>query len=146
MNAKEYLSQAYRMNEKIRSMQDQIDSYRELLTSIHVRLGDEPVKHTRNEEIMHDTIMKIVAEEEKLNQQIDALVDKKREIAAVISRVRDDDLRLILEKRYLLFQTHEEIADDMKYAEKSITRKLREAISVVQGILDGIENREEMMF
>ncbi len=77
MTAKEFLSQAYLMEMQIRSKQDQIRTYREMLTDLNTHLGDEPVKHTRNVEIIQETILKIMAEEEKLNLQIDELVDKK---------------------------------------------------------------------
>ena len=136
MNAKEYLSQAYLLEKQVQSKQDQIRSYRELLTCINARLGEEPVKHTRNVEIMQDTILKIMAAEEELNRQIDALVDKKLEIAEVISRVQHVVYRLILAKRYLCFLSRERIAVDLNYSAKSVQRLHRQAIEAVQEILD----------
>ncbi len=141
MDAKEYLSQAYLLEKQVRSKQDQIRSYRELLTCINAHLGDEPVKHTRNVEIMHDTILKIMAAEEELNLQIDALVDKKLEIAEVISQVKNVVYRLVLEKRYLCFLSREMIAVDLNYSAKSVQRLHRQAVEAVQGILD----REEQV-
>ena len=136
MDAKDYLSQAYLLEKQVRSKQDQIRSYRELLTSINAHLVDEPVKHTRNVEIMQDTILKIMAAEEELNLQIDALVDKKLEIAEVISQVKNVVYRLILEKRYLCFLSREMIAVDLNYSAKSVQRLHRQAIEAVQGILE----------
>ena len=136
MDAREYLSQAYLLEKQVQSKQDQIRAYRELLTSINAHLVDEPVKHTRNVEIMQDTILKIMAAEEELNLQIDALVDKKLEIAEVISQVKNVVYRLILEKRYLCFLSREMIAVDLNYSAKSVQRLHRQAIEAVQGILD----------
>ncbi len=136
MDAREYLSQAYLLEKQVQSKQDQIRAYRELLTSINAHLVDEPVKHTRNVEIMQDTILKIMAAEEELNLQIDALVDKKLEIAEVISQVKNVVYRLILEKRYLCFLSREMIAVDLNYSAKSVQRLHRQAIEVVQGILE----------
>ena len=136
MDAREYLSQAYLLEKQVQSKQDQIRAYRELLTSINAHLVDEPVKHTRNVEIMQDTILKIMAAEEELNLQIDALVDKKLEIAEVISQVKNVVYRLILEKRYLCFLSREMIAVDMNYSAKSVQRLHRQAVEAVQGILE----------
>ena len=136
MDAREYLSQAYLLEKQVQSKQDQIRAYRELLTSINAHLVDEPVKHTRNVEIMQDTILKIMAAEEELNLQIDALVDKKLEIAEVISQVKNVVYRLILEKRYLCFLSREMIAVDLNYSAKSVQRLHRQAIEAVQEILD----------
>ena len=136
MTAKEVLSQAYLMEMQIQSKQDQIRTYRELLTGLNAHLGDEPVKHTRNVEIIQDTILKIMAEEEKLNLQIDELVDKKREISAVIQQVRNVVYRLILEKRYLNFQMCEEISGDLHYSIRTVQRLHSKALDIVQGILD----------
>ena len=77
---------------------------RALATQVHSFSSTEPVSHTRDVTAMQDTITKIVEEEKILNSRIDRLVDAKREIREVIDLVEDVTLRLILEKRYLLFQ------------------------------------------
>jgi hypothetical protein len=53
-----------------------------------------------------------------LNQQIDELVDVKREIARNISALENIDYQLLLEKRYLSFHSWEQIAAEMHYSSR----------------------------
>ncbi len=86
--------------------------------------------------------MKILEANRELDAQIDALVDKKLEIASVISQIRNVTYRLIMEKRYLTFCRFEEIAVDLHYCIRMVQRMHAKALEVVQGILDEtFENR-----
>ena len=76
---------------------------------------------------MQNTIAKILEEEEILNARIDRMVDAKREIREVIDCVEDVTLRLILEKRYLLFQQWDEIAIDLGISGRWAKDRHREA-------------------
>ena len=85
---------------------------------------------------MQSTIAKIVEEEEILNARIDALVDAKREIREVIDCVEDVTLRLILEKRHLLFQPWDEIAIDLGITSRWAKDRHREALKAVERVLE----------
>ena len=126
MTAKEYLGQAYRLDQRINSKLQQIESLRSLTQRVTVAYGGEVVSHTRNVTSMQDTIVRLMQAEEELNQEIDRLVDLKAEIASVISQVRNESYRLILEKRYLCFQTWAQIGADLHYTRLStLPRVLR---------------------
>ena len=62
-----------------------------------------------------DTVCKIIDLQEEINRDIDRLVDLKREIMSVIKAVDDAEYQILLEKRYLCFQTWEQIAAEMNY-------------------------------
>ena len=135
MKAKEYLNRAYRMEQQVESKLQQIASLRSMAQSLTTCLGAEPVSHTRNVASMQDTVIKIIEEERILTEQIDRLVDVKREIAGTISRVSNVTYRLILEKRHLSFQMWEQIACEMNYSIRSIQTKYGEALQVVESLL-----------
>ena len=109
---------------------------RALATQVHSFSSTEPVSHTRDVTAMQDTITKIVEEEKILNARIDRLVDAKREIREVIDLVEDVTLRLILEKRYLLFQPWEEIAIDPCITSRLVKNRHKEILKVVERILE----------
>lgn len=136
MNAKEYLNQAYRMEQRVKSKLDQIEALRSMASSVTSSLGTEPVVHTRNHTSMQDTVIRIMEAEQELNAEIDALVDIKRDIKQTIDLIPDVTLRLVLEKRDLCFQKWEQIAVDMYYSLRSVQEKHREAVRAVQRILD----------
>lgn len=136
MNAKEYLSQAWRIEQQVQSKLEQIEALKSLACKVTAAMGSEPVSHTRNVTSMQDAVIRIMEAEEELNRRIDALVAMKMEVMTVIDQVKDVTLRLILEKRYLSFQSWELIAVDMGYTVRWTLMRHEEALMVVAGILD----------
>ena len=136
MTALEFLSRAYRLDQQVQSKMQQISDLRSMASRVNAFIGNEPVSHTRDVTAMQSTVAKIIEEEERLNQEIDHLVDVKQEISEVISRVQDVTLRLILEKRYLLFQYWEKIAVDLNLTTRWIKERHKMALRVVDRILE----------
>ena len=114
MTAKEYLSQAYRIDQRINAKLMRISELRALAQKCTVAYGGERVSHTRNVASLEDSVMKIMEAEKELDVQIDLLVDTKKEIESVIERVPDADCRLLLEMRYLAMESWTEIARQMR--------------------------------
>ena len=113
MTAKEYLSRAYRIDQRINTKLMRISELRALAQKCTVAYGGERVSHTRNVASLEDSVMKIMEAEKELDAQIDLLVDTKKEIESVIERVPDADCRLLLEMRYLAMKCWKEIARQM---------------------------------
>ena len=124
------------LEQQIQSKLQQISSLRSLATSVQSFAGNEPVVHNRNVTALEDVVIKIIQEEEELNQEIDRLVDLKREIRDTIADVKDLNQRLVLEKRHLCFLTWEQIAKDLGHTERWAQMKQQQALMVVQQILD----------
>ena len=120
MTAKEYLGQAYRLDQRINSKLEQVLSLRDLTTKATATISDMPGGGSRNVYKMQDIIGKIVDLENEINADIDQLVDLKREMVAVIKAVENPDYQTLLELRYLCFKTWEQIAVDMKYSTRNI--------------------------
>ncbi|OCA97857.1 DUF1492 domain-containing protein [Clostridium beijerinckii] len=115
MTAKEYLAQAYRIDQRINSKLEQIVSLRELATKATSTLSDTPPSGTRNVHSMEDTITKMIDLEDEINRDIDTLVDLKIEFVAIIKKISNPEYQTLLELRYLCFKTWEQIAVDMGY-------------------------------
>lgn len=115
MDAKTYLSQAYRIDQRINSKLEQIVSLRELATKATSTLSDMPSSGTRNIHSMEGIITKMVDLEEEINIDIDTLVDLKREFVTIIKKINNPEYQTLLELRYLCFKTWEQIAVDMGY-------------------------------
>ena len=136
MDAKEFLNRAYRMEQRVQSKLEQIEALKSLATHVTASFGSEPVDRTRNNTAMQDTVIRIMEAEQELNREIDELVDTKQEIKRTIDLVPDVTLQLILEKRNLCFEKWEQIAIDTYYSLRSVQEKHREAVRIVQAILD----------
>ena len=115
MTAKEYLGQAYRIDQRINSKMEQIASLNLLAQKATTVFNDMPGNSTRNIHPMEDVIIKIVDMESEINADIDSLVDLKKEIAGVIRGVSNLEYQTLLELRYLCFKTWEQIAVQMGY-------------------------------
>ncbi|MER1994328.1 MAG: hypothetical protein ABS897_09855 [Eubacteriales bacterium] len=84
-------------------------------------------------------MLKILEEERAINEEIDHLVEIKRQIRMVIDRVPDVTHRLLLEKRNLLFETWPKIGNDLCMSDRWAQIRHNEAMKIVQGILDQME-------
>lgn len=111
MTAKEYLQQAYKMDKRIRILQGKVDKLRSALEYHSPSL--EGSSGSGNADRMPDTISKIMEYEQHAAQLQTEFVDKYTEIDKVIHSVEDDTLREVLERRYLLYQKWEQIAQEM---------------------------------
>ena len=118
MNSKEYLSQAYRIDQRINSKLEQVRSLNELATKATNTISDMPGNATRNVHQMEDVVVKIVDLQNEINADIDWLVDLKREIAGKIKRVENPEYQTLLELRYLCQRSWEQIAVDMGYTSR----------------------------
>ena len=114
MTAKEYLNQAYRLDQRINSKLEQVMSLRDLTTKATATMSDMP-SGSHNVYKMQDIIGKIIDLENEINADIDQLVDLKREMVSAIKAVEDPEYQTLLELRYLCFKTWEQIAVEMNY-------------------------------
>ena len=128
MNAKEYLSQAMYIDQRINSKLEQVTRLRENVTNCTATLSDMPRPDSPNKQRMADTICKIVDLEREINEDIDKLVDLKAEARRAINEVGDPVQQLILELRYLCYKPWLEIAETIGYSEATVYRLHGEAL------------------
>ena len=131
MSTKDYLSQAYRIDQRINSKLAQVMSLRDLLGKATGTLSGAPKAATPNPHTMEDTIAKMVDLENEINEDIDALVDLKAEIMRRIKRVENTEYQTILELRYLCFKRWEEIAVEMNFSLQHLYRLHEKAVNCV---------------
>jgi hypothetical protein len=116
MTAKEYLSQAHRIDRRINSKLEQVKSLRALAEKATSTMSDTPKGNTRNVSRMESVIVKMIDLEAEINADIDALVELKRDIVTAIKRLDNTELQTLLELRYLCFMRWEAIAVEMSYS------------------------------
>jgi len=131
MTAKEYLSQAYRLDQRINSKLEQVASLNDLATRVTTALTGMPKHPNRSGSAMADTVGKIVDLQAEINRDIDRLVDLKRDIVTSIRTVGNTEYQTLLEKRFLCFETWEQIAVDMEYSIQHIYRLRDKALAEI---------------
>lgn len=135
MTAKEYLMQAKFLDMRISSKIQQIEALNDLATSATSVLTGMPHNPNKATSKMADAVAKIVDLQAEINHDIDMLVDLKREISSTIKAVPSSELQTLLEKRYLCFQSWEQIAVDMGYSMHHLYKLHNQALSICDGLL-----------
>lgn len=131
MKAKDYLSQAYRLDQRINSKIEQVATLNELATKCTSTLTGMPRNPNKGSSPMADAICKIIDLENEINRDIDRLVDLKAEIVTVIKAVDNPEYQTLLELRYLCFKTWEQISVEMNYSIIQIYRLRDKALEKV---------------
>ncbi|MHB1453941.1 MAG: DUF1492 domain-containing protein [Saccharofermentanales bacterium] len=131
MTAKEYLGQAYRLDQRINSKLEQIASLNDLATKCTSTLTGMPRNPNRGSSTMADAVAKIVDLQAEINRDIDRLIDLKREMVRLIKAVDNTEYQTLLELRYLCFKTWEQIAVDMGYNVRHVYRIHDEAVEKI---------------
>ena len=131
MTAKEYLSQAYRLDQRINSKLEQVASLNELAMKCTSTLTGMPRNPNRGTSTMADAVGKIVDLQAEINSDIDRLVDLKREMVRLIKAVNNTECQTLLELRYLCFKTWEQIAVEMDYTVRNVHLLHKEALKAV---------------
>ena len=132
MTIKEYLSQAYRIDQRINSQLEQVRSLRELAVKATSTLSDTYSSGNGNKQKMEGVIVKIIDLENEIDEEIDRLVDLKQEIVSMIKQVKNPEYQTLLELRYLNFKTWEQIATEMQYSIQHIFRIHNKSLSLLK--------------
>jgi len=136
MNAKEYLNQAYKLNNRINSKLEQLEVLKSLSMKVTSCFSDVKVIHESNEKSqMEKNLVKIIDLSVEINDEINELIRLKSEIAETIREVDDVNCELLLVKRYISGKSWEEIAEEMQYSISGIFRIHGEALKKISKIL-----------
>lgn len=134
MTAKQYLRQAYRLNDLINSDFAELEQLKVLSTSVSSpNLSGMPGSGTRKQEAPFvNAVMKIIELEKVIDAEIDRFVDLKKEIRDVINKVPDNSQKLVLKLRYIQFLKWESVAAEMDLSLKQVHRIHNEALKNVK--------------
>ena len=123
MTAKEYLRQSYRLDQKINSDIAELARLREMAMGISAPSFEERHNPNRPTEAPFVSALEKVWElQEKVNAEIDRLVDLKDQIRTVIEQVEDPDQQMVLRYRYIHNYPWRRIGDALHADERTIRR------------------------
>lgn len=124
MTAKEYLYQAYRLDDLIKSYQRELASLKELSLSIGSQdTSKDAVSVSKDNSASFTRIVDKIADlEAKINNEIEHYISVKNEIHSVIETVEDNDEKLCLRCRYIEFMSWDDIALKMHYELRNVFR------------------------
>lgn len=133
MTAKEYLSQAYRLNHIIDSNLRELKRLHDVATEISSPVFTERVQTERNTEAPFvKSVEKIVELEHMIDSEVDRLVDLRVEIHKVIEDVEDPSEQLVLRYRYIMGYTWEKIGEALGVDSRTVRRWHSKALQHVK--------------
>lgn len=123
MTLTEFLNSCKKSEMLIESDLRELEQLRAMSTSLKSINTNERVRTSRSNEAEYvRTIEKICELENKINAEIDELVDKKELIRNIINSLDNIDERLCLKMRYIDFCSWAEIAERMAFSDRQIYR------------------------
>lgn len=137
MDVKKWLSRAYRIDQQIQSKLEMIELWKELACKATANYqntgGGKPSGYSNR---LEEYCCKIADAQTENEKQLAELIDVKREIEEAITKVKDTTLRVLLEQRYLIGKSWEEIADFMGYCVEYVKRDIhRDALRIMREII-----------
>ena len=115
MTAKEYLYQAFKLDQKINSKLEQVAALRELAGKATACIHAQRISGTVTRSPMENAVLRLIDLEHEINQDIDKLVDLKQEMSCLINKISNEGFKVLLELRYLSGNSWEDIAEMMGY-------------------------------
>ena len=128
MSSKEFLNKIRYIDMMINCKLEQVAELRSMLLPGAIRYDKDKVQTSNNADTITDTMLKIVDLEEKINADIDKLVEMKGLARDKIERMENDVEKVILYKRYFNNESFENIAVECGYSWRHIHRLHGEAL------------------
>lgn len=138
MTSKQYLRQAYRLNELINSHIKEKEMLYELSVSLSSQLSGDRVQGSTSDKV-GKTVAKIVDFGNLIDEEIDSLVDLKAEIHSVIDKVAGNDTKLVLRKRYIEFFEWKDIADELNFTLQWVNVLHNRGLQQVSNIISSVD-------
>ena len=120
MSAKEYLKKIRMYDTRIESKLLEVQALRAMVTKITPTLKADVVTASSPQDKLGDAVAKIIDLETEIDKEIDAYVDLKREVTALLERLENPFHYKVLHQRYFLYHTFERIATDMHYSFRGV--------------------------
>jgi len=139
MNAKEYLCRIGRCDAKINAMLAEVDGLYSMVTKITPTLKSDVVTGGGNQDKIGGAVAKIVDLKDEINREVDRFVDMKRETAAMLDKLENHLYYVILHRKYVQFDSLEQIAADMHYTYRWVCILHGRALQEFQTVLDRVK-------
>ncbi len=137
VDAKAYLKQVKLCDTRINNKLDDLSVLKSIALKVTPSLSHAPGHSSGGQDKVGDVIAKIIDLEADINRTVDELVDKKREISAVVDQIQNPDQLSVLYKHYFQFETLEQIACDMHMTYRNVCYIHGRALQKVAQILAG---------
>ena len=110
MNAKDFLRQIKKLDRLIENKLIEIQRWKDIANNTTATLSGERVQSSGNPQKIADAICRYIDLEREINQDIDELVEAKKDVIGVIEQLNATEYDII-HKIYVQYLTLEDVAD-----------------------------------
>ena len=135
IDAKKYLMQVERYDNMIGLKIEEMDRLKALITKITASWKQDVVSTSGSQDKLGDAIAKIVDLQTEINDAIDSYVDRKKEVSSIIEKIENPNQFAVLSKKYLLYESLEQIAVEMHMSYRNVCYIHGEALLAVNELL-----------
>ena len=132
MKPKEYLSQAWYLDKRIKTKERQLDWLKAHAVYVSPEISEMPKNPSRRRSPVEEAVVRIVDLEKEINASIANLMQLKAEIGKAIRSINNMECETLLEMRYLTFLRWEQIASQLDYSQDYIYHLHRKALGLVK--------------
>lgn len=132
MTAKQWLGRARNIDHEIDNLIREKQRAKDRLTKITQSYESDGAQMTKDPH-KFDRLAEL---ENEIDQQVDELVETKREIISVIQRLKNRPQRMALQDYYIAMMTWEETAVDLHYSFQGVMQLRKRAIAEVEKLIN----------
>ena len=134
MDIRKLLASHKEIDDSINLKLEEIAQLRALAERCTVRITDESRPVGTHSDKVAKNAVRIADLENKIDAQIDELVEIKEKILYLVSALDDDTERTVTERRYILHESVDKISDKLGYSPRHTARILRSALEHLDGL------------
>jgi len=135
MTTKNYLNRAYNLEKVVNNKLQELETLKAIALKTTSTFSDVPPSGTRNVHRHEDIMVKVVDLQNEVSNDITNLLDAKKETMNLIKKVDNIVIRMLLEERYLCYNSWEEIAIHLNYSVQHIYRLHSKALKLIEKII-----------
>lgn len=135
-DAKEFLKQVRLYDIHINNKLEEKARLEALALKITSSWSSEHVSGSGNQDKMGDAVAKIVDLERDIDRAVDAFVDKKAEVTAILEKIKNPDQLELLYKVYIQYESLEKVACEMNMSYRNACYVHGRALQTVEAFLD----------
>lgn len=135
--AKEYLEQIQLCDKRINCKLEELSRLNALAYKVTSSLKQVAVFGGGTQDKVGDAVSRIVDLQREINEDIDKLCDKKAEARTLIDQVKNAAELEVLSRRYLLYESLEQIACEMGFTYRNVCYIHGRALQTVAELMKG---------
>lgn len=135
--AKEFLEQIQLCDKKINNKLEELSRLNALAYKVTSSLKQVAVFGSGTQDKVGDAVSRIIDLQREINDDIDRYCDKKAKVRALIDKVKNPDELDVLSKRYLLYESLEQIACEMGFTYRNVCYIHGRALQTVAELMKG---------